>query len=402
MTAPAGSTRGAGRPDRSSSSASKVVRVAIVQQAVFHYRQRFFELLRERLQAAGVELILIHSNEPAADDVWESVIELPWSYRVPSRRFRIGRRELVWQQCLKLLRGCDIVIVEQGSRHLLNYVLLADQLLGRRKVALWGHGRNFKLDEASRLGEALKARWSRSVHWWFAYNETAALIVAGLGFPEDRITVVNNAIDTRGLKDAVAAVSSDDVARVRRELGLSGAHVGLYLGGLAPAKGLDDLFAAAELVRAEVPDFELAVAGAGPEEPMVRAFAATRPWVHAVGTRRGQEKARLLAAAQLLLIPAAAGLVVLDSFAAGVPIVVGAARNHGPEVAYVEHGTNGWIVEDGDDPRRYGLAVAMLLRDEARRAELRAGCLRAAEHYTVEEMVDRFVAGIASARGPVA
>jgi L-malate glycosyltransferase len=93
---------------------------------------------------------------------------------------------------------------------------------------------------------------------------------------------------------------------------------------------------------------------------------------------------------------------VLDSFAAGVPIVVGAARNHGPEVAYVEHGTNGWIVEDGDDPLRYGLAVAMLLRDEARRAELRAGCLRAAEHYTVEEMVDRFVAGIASARGPVA
>jgi len=398
MAAPSQSERAGPRAGWCRSPSATEARVAIVQQAVFHYRERFFELLRERLEADGIELVLVHSNETASQDVWESVVELPWSHRVPLRRFRVGRRELLWQPCRHLLRDCDLVIVEQGSRHLLNYLLLAEQLVGRRKVALWGHGRNLKVDEASRVGEALKARWSRRVRWWFAYNDRTAEIVAGLGFPEQRITVLNNTIDTRELRDDVAAVSAGDLERTRREVGLRGDHVGLYMGGWAPAKGLEDLFAASDLVRAEVPDFELVLAGAGPEEPKVRAFAARRPWVHAVGTRRGADKARLLAAVELLLVPAAVGLVVLDSFAAGVPIVVGAGRGHGPEEAYLEHGTNGWIVEDGADPVEYGRAVAALLRDDARRAELREGCLRSAERYTVEDMVDRFVAGIARAR----
>jgi L-malate glycosyltransferase len=380
-------------------STSGSARVAIVQQVVYHYREAFFELLRERLENDGIELVLVHSNDPPSEDVWESVIELPWSHRVPLRRFRVGRRELLWQPCWDLLRGCDLVIVEQGSRHLLNYLLLAQQLLGRRKVALWGHGRNFKVDEASRLGEALKARWSHRVHWWFAYNDRTAEIVAGLGFPEQRITVLDNAIDTTELREEVAAVSRSELERTRREVGLRGDHVGLYMGGWAPAKGLDDLFTASDVVRAEVDDFELVIAGAGPEEASVQAFAATRPWVHVVGTRRGGDKARLLAAVQLLVVPAAAGLVVLDSFAAGVPIVIAAGRGHGPEEAYLEHGDNGWIVQDGDDPVRYGRTVAALLKDDARRAALRDGCLRSAGQYTVEDMVDRFVAGIASARG---
>jgi L-malate glycosyltransferase len=373
-------------------------RVAVVQQAVFHYRQRFFELLRERLEAEGVELVLVHSNDPVTEDVWESVVELPWSHRVPLRRFRVGRRELLWQPCRDLIGDCDLVIVEQGSRHLLNYVLLAEQALGRRKVALWGHGRNLKTEEASRLGEALKARWSRRVHWWFAYNERTAGFVADLGFPAERITILNNAIDTRQLRDEVAEVSAGDLEQTRAEIGLCGSNVGLYLGGWSSAKGLDQLFEASDIVRAEVVDFELVVAGAGPEEPMVRGFASSRPWVHVVGTRRGGDKSRLLAAVDLLLVPAAAGLVVLDSFAAGVPIVVGAERGHGPEVAYLEHGVNGWIVDDGIDSAQYGQAVAALLKDDVRRAELVDGCLRSAERYSVEDMVDRFVAGIGRAR----
>jgi L-malate glycosyltransferase len=401
MSAPSAGEGARPRAASPPSVPSPVARVGIVQQAVFHYRQRFFELLRERLAADGVELVLVHSNDPTAEDVWESVVELPWSHRVPLRRLRVGRRELLWQPCWNLLRGCDLVIVEQGSRHLLNYLLLAQQLVGRRNVALWGHGRNFKVHEASRLGEALKARWSHRVHWWFAYNARTAEIVAGLGFPEQRITVLDNAIDTRELREQVAAVARSDLERTRREVGLGGDNVGLYMGGWAAAKGLDDLFTASDVVRAEVEDFELVVAGAGPEEAKVQGFAATRPWVHVVGTLRGEDKARLLAAAQLLLVPAAAGLVVLDSFAAGVPIVVAAGRGHGPEVAYLEHGINGWVVQDGDDPVRYGRAVAALLKDDARRAALRDGCLRSAELYTVEGMVDRFAAGIASARASV-
>lgn len=372
----------------------KVARVAIVQEAVLHYRQRFYELLRERLEEDGIELILVQSNDLSAEDVWDSAVELPWSHRVPLRRLRVGRRELLWQPCLDLLRDCDLVIVEQASRHVLNYLLLARQLLGRGKVALWGHGRNFTTDDASRVGEFAKARWSRLAHWWFAYNQRSADVIAALGVPEERITVLNNTVDTLSLQRRIASIPTEQLEKTREDLGIEGDHVGLYLGGLATEKRLGYLFEASDVVRSAVPDFVLIVAGAGPEEGKVRDFAAMRPWVRVVGSAHGEKKARLLAAAQVVMMPAWAGLVVLDAFAAGIPIAVSAQWEHPPEVAYIEHGTNGLVINDDRDPTRFGNAVADLLLDAAYRSELREGCLAAARRYSLEAMVENFVTGV--------
>lgn len=373
-------------------------RIAIVQEVVLHYRERFYQLLRARLQQTGIELVLIHSNDPAAD-VSRSEIDLSWAHRVPARRFRFGAREMIYQPCRHLVDGCQLVILEQGSRHLLNYMLFAEQALGRSQVALWGHGRNLDTDEASRLGEALKAAVNRYARWWFAYTDASADIVAEMGFPRRRITTVQNANDTLRLRRAVASVSAEDRRRTRSEIGVRGDHTALYLGNLARHKRLGYLFEASDAVRELLPDFELIVAGAGTEEKAVRAFASTRSWVHVVGARHGAEKAELLAVADVVLVPAGAGLVVLDSFAAGVPIVTSDAWWHGPERSYVEDGVNGLAVDDGGDGRAYARAVTDLLGDTPRRAELRRGCLLAAERYTVEAMVERFASGIERALG---
>jgi L-malate glycosyltransferase len=381
---------------------SSPTRVAIVQEMVAHYRRDFYEQLRHRLHEEGIELVLVHSNPPAEDDVWQSVIEIPWSHTVPSRRFRVGRRELVWQRCWSLVRGCDLVIVEQGSRHVLNYLLLARQATGGAPVALWGHGRNLNRGEESRLGEIVKRRSSRHAHWWFAYNELAAEILVAVGAPPDRITSVQNTIDTRGLKASVGAVSEDEVARTRAGLGLTGKHVALYLGGLSPEKRLTYLFDASDVIRAAVPDFELVIAGSGTEEALVRGFAADREWVHHLGrAAHGAEKIALLAAADVLLMPSWAGLVVLESFAAALPLVISGSHAHPPEASYLEDGVNGLVVDDGGDPGRYGRAVADLLGDTERLEVLRTGCREAAERYTLEEMVERFVDGIRRALGPL-
>jgi glycosyltransferase involved in cell wall biosynthesis len=373
-------------------------RVAIVQQIIPHYRERFYELLRERLEDDGVQLVVIHSNHTPPADGRGGAVELPWAHEVPARAFTIAGRQLIYQRCRGLLADCELVIVEQASRHLLNYLLLGEQVLGRRRVALWGHGRNFNPEDASRIGEALKARWSRVAHWWFAYNQRSADVVAGLGVPRDRITVLNNAIDTRELQDTIATLTVEDEERIRREIGLEGDHVGLFVGALVADKRLEYLVEAGERVREAVPDFELVIAGAGPEDAAARQLAATRPWVHVVGARRGRDKAALLALSQLLLLPAAAGLVVLDGCAAGLPIVVSRAMPHGPELSYVEEAGSGLIVDDRGDPRRYADAVIGLLLDDESRAALRAGALAAASRYTVEDMVDRFAAGIMLAR----
>jgi L-malate glycosyltransferase len=370
-------------------------RVAIVQEVVLHYRVPFYELLRARLADAGIELVLVYSN--GRDDLRHSSIDLSWAHRIPARRWRIGGRDIVYQPCRHLLRGCELVIVEQGSRHVINYLLFAEQTFGRRRVALWGHGRNFNTIDRSPVGEALKAHGTRHAHWWFAYTAQAAGIAEELGVSPDHITVVRNASDTTSLREAVERVGPDEQRRVRDGHGVAGRHVGLYLGSLEPAKRLDYLLEASDEVRATVPDFELLVAGAGTEEPLVRRFAETRPWVHLLGAIHGEDKARALAIADVVLMPASAGLVALDSFAAGVPMAISSAWPHGPEADYLEHNVNGLVVEDAGDARRYGAVVAELLRSPDVREKLADGCRRAAGEYTVEGMVERFAAGIEQA-----
>lgn len=163
---------------------------------------------------------------------------------------------------LRLLRGCDLVIVEQAGQNLLNYVLFVQQFAGRRRVALWGHGRSFGADP-HRLGEASKKWWSRRAHWWFAYNDLAADIVSDFGMDPARITVVRNAIDTRALRSAVGAMTEDGAASTRDGLGLTGSHTALYLGRLASEKRLDYLCEAVDAARATVADLEFVIAGGG-------------------------------------------------------------------------------------------------------------------------------------------
>ena len=93
--------------------------------------------------------------------------------------------------------GADLVVVEQANRQLVNYrLLLRSALRHRPRVVFWGHGGNLQASgPLAALGERIKRSLSRRAHWWLAYTEGSADRVAALGFPRDRITVVQNAVE---------------------------------------------------------------------------------------------------------------------------------------------------------------------------------------------------------------
>ena len=126
------------------------MRVAIVQETLRHYRVPFFEALRERLAHDGIDLELYVGQPPLTELTKQDTAEIAWARRSTNHRLGMGSRSLVWQSCLRDLRGADLVIVEQASRMLLNYVLLAWRRVGGPRVAFWGHGRNLASAEASR------------------------------------------------------------------------------------------------------------------------------------------------------------------------------------------------------------------------------------------------------------
>jgi glycosyltransferase involved in cell wall biosynthesis len=93
-------------------------------------------------------------------------------------------------------------------------------------------------------------------------------------------------------------------------------------------------------------------------------------------------------------MPGLVGLVVVDSFALGVPLVTTDYPFHSPEIDYLKDGENGSIVHCGDDAAPYANAVVELLRKPERIAVLKDGAVRSAEQHTIETMATSFADGV--------
>jgi glycosyltransferase involved in cell wall biosynthesis len=346
----------------------------------------------------GIDLRLIYGRPNASDAKKRDFIALSWAEPITNKVWRIRDVELFWQPCRHMLRDVDLVIVEQANKLLLNALLIATRHAGARRIAFWGHGKDFQGSARRvRVRDRLKRLVATRVDWWFAYNETVKKVVEQLGFPAARVTNVQNAIDTRELLEHRASVTPPEIEALRARLGIKGRDVCIYIGALYAEKRIQFLLDACKILRRHSSEFEMIFVGAGPDEGLVDAAARENPWLHRVGPAFDRDKVPYLLASKLVLMPGAVGLVVLDSFVLGVPMVTTDVPYHGPEIEYLEHGVNGWIVADSEDPEPYARAVLDVLTRPGLHEKLVQGCERAKLRYTNEEMVERFAQGIVRA-----
>ena len=248
--------------------------------------------------------------------------------------------------------------------------------------------------------ERLVKRWiSRRVHWWFAYNNLSRRVVRDeLGYPADRITTVMNSIDTRALSAARGSISAGQMRDLRALLGLKGNSVCLHVSGMTPSKRLPFLLECCDDIRRRIPDFELLVIGPDAfDAGLVKMAAATRPWIHWLGPKRSVDAAPFWAISQLLLYPGMVGLVAVDSFAMGVPLVTMDVPDHSVEIDYVESGRNGMVVHPWRSHEAYVQEVCRLLADREALQQLQEGALADATTYSTETMVGNFSRGILEA-----
>jgi glycosyltransferase involved in cell wall biosynthesis len=365
--------------------------VAVAQRQIPHYRIPFFRALRTRLEQENVKLRLISGTAYEGHIIrttMEEVEILPTTEIGP----------FLWNRFSSLTHDVDLLIIPQQIKQLDLYHLLCKRLFSKGpKIAFWGHGKDFQSAAPNGLTERLKRYLSRRVDWWFAYNDLSARVVRELGFTPARITSVVNAIDTIGLETRKESLTQSEIAAAREELGISTSNVAIFTGGLYSVKRLPFLFSAAELIRLQIPDFELIVIGDGPEKEWVTKTVAPHPWIHFLGAKNDHDKVPYWALAKLLLMPGGVGLIVLDSFALGVPMVTTDTRLHGPEIQYLQSGDNGFLVECGESTNTYADAVVGLLRDPARLHRLQAGAKASTAQYTMQQMVENFAGGVMAA-----
>jgi glycosyltransferase involved in cell wall biosynthesis len=191
--------------------------------------------------------------------------------------------------------------------------------------------------------------------------------------------IISNPIDTSLFRPA----RPEERVAERARLGLSGLTI-TYAGRLGPEKNIDVLLTALAALRQRGIEAELAIAGHGSHEPILRASAAglgIGARVRFFGTLAQDELARLLRVSDTFAIMSTSetqSMVLLQAMASGIPVVAANARAL-PEFVRPEHG----VLVDPHDPAALAGALADLLATPEPRGRMGLAGRRAAESYAV-------------------
>lgn len=366
--------------------------VVILQEYVPKYRVPFFYRLIELGAQNGVEIRVAAGGANKGQGKRQDGALAKFVIPISQKEIRIGNFRLVFRRVASIIDSADLVIMEQARRNIDAYWLLLSPWR-RRKICLWGHGRDF-VTTPSWFKRRAMARLTRAADWFFAYTEASRDSVVSIGYPHARVTVVQNSIDTTDLEEYVARVSSAQISdfRVENQLGTLNA---IFVGGLDESKRLPFLFEACRNAYRMNDEFRLLVVGSGSLSGTVERLAESEPWLRYLGPLFGKEKALAMAAADVIYMPGRVGLVAVDSFAAGRPIVTTAWPWHGPEFEYLENGKT--CLVSADDALSSADALLSLITDRQRLQLMQAACRSAGGRFTTEEMAARFFRGIQQA-----
>ncbi len=185
--------------------------------------------------------------------------------------------------------------------------------------------------------------WRSLVSAYVFISASQRDLLGGLGLAKDRTFVRHNLIPRRMER------------QVDREPTV------VYAGRLDEAKGLRVLMAGWDSYRSRshAPGLRLVIAGTGPLEAEVAAWASARPSVQMVGQVDSDGCSDLMSRARAVIVPSSweetFGLVVVEAMAVGVPPI---ASDHGSFVELITPGVDGALFRPGDSA-----ALALVIAD---------------------------------------
>ncbi len=366
-------------------------KVLILYKFLPQYRVEFFDKLRDALLEEGVELNLVYGKLKNQDAKKNDERDLPWANYRENKIIKLGSTELLWQPSLDIAKTTDLVIVEQANKLLVNYVLILLSKLTPLKFAFWGHGMDMQNNPNS-LKNRFKYFFLTHSDYWFAYTQGVKNLLVNKGVQPEKITVVDNAIDTATLKSQNEQYPQNELDRLKSDLGIQGENIALYCGGIYSNKRIDFLLEAAQLIKNQVPDFNLLFVGAGADQFKVIKAAKQFDWIHYVGPKFGLDRVPYFKMSKLFLMPGLVGLAILDSFATQTPMVTTEYPFHSPEIEYLKNKENGLMTSN--EVTGYAEEVVELLSNEKALERLKAGCSDSSTLYSTENMVQNFKNGV--------
>lgn len=353
-----------------------MTRVTLLTEIPAPYRIPLFNALADRVDLRV--LFLARQNPERPYKLHEDELRFDWEV-LPGADRTVGGRWLVLNRgLLRRLRGSDAVVLG-GWNQPAFWIALAWARATRTPAYLWVESTLH--DERTGAGSLLKRLAGRAATGFIVPGRASEEYVRAFA-PRAAVTIAPNAVDTE-----LFASRRADRERLRSELGLEGC-VFLYVGRLAPEKGVDVLLRAFW----EIEDAQLVLAGAGAAERRLRAIAP--PGVRFLGNVERDELPNWYAAADVLVLPSQSepwGMSLNEGAAAGLPLVATDAAGAAHEL--IENEVNGFRVPAGDVAALRD-ALMRLVSDEHFRRSAGERSREISARFTPEAWADAVAASV--------
>lgn len=328
-------------------------KIAIVYPYVAHYRAPVFQLMVGIGSDSGSNYSYDLFSDVEADIPSLAVVDPALSRdQVSGWRWNIlkntwFRKLLLWQSGLfsqvAFAREYDAVVFLGNAYYISTWLASIVLRLRGRKVVFWTHG--VRVPDAG-IKRAIRKAFYSLAHGLFLYGERAKSFLKKEGFPENRLFVIYNSLDyekQKRIRNSCQALKSGS----KNSINL------IYTGRLIASKKLDLIVDAVSLIRDRGVNAQLTVVGGGDAEADLRnkvKHLCLDDAVNFTGPCYDEHKlAQLYMAADVCVVPSAAGLTVMHALAFGVPVITDDDfTKHGPEVEAVVEGETGSYYKKGD------------------------------------------------------
>jgi len=251
---------------------------------------------------------------------------------------------VLWQRGLLRLtasRSFDVVVFLGSAGYASTWLAAVVARITRKKVVFWTIGWH-RPDRGIR--RVVRLSFYRLAHQLWLYADRGAVLGRSMGYPGTKMVVVGNSAHSSTVPSpsSEGTIPPSDLPTI------------VAVARLTPAKRLHLLVLAAERLAAEGRPVRLLLAGDGPERAALADLCAehgvTGDFVGAVYSPRAL--AAVYAQASVACVPSAAGLSVIQSLEAGVPVVTDDHEDSQmPEAEAVHHRVTGsrYRHDDVDD-----------------------------------------------------
>lgn len=372
------------------------MKVVVLKRYERNFRIPLYKCIKSHLKNENINLEIVYGepSDKEKENIKDFINDNLIGTKINNKYLKIFNSFVCYQPYFFNLIKSDIIIVQQGNRELINFLLILRNVFFKKPILVfWGHGKNFQGNSNS-FNEKFKKWYSNKVDYWFAYNKLTKSILIENGFKSSKIFTLNNTIDTKSEIDLLRQITNFDKQKLYEEYKITlQDKVGIFCGSIYKDKQIEFLLQSLKIVKNEIGNFKFFVIGSGECENLVKEFASKNSdWFYFLGNQYLENKIKYFSISDFQTLPGAVGLNIIDSFAFKCPLITTHNNNHGPEIDYLINNKNGVIVDY--NIKLYSEAIIDLINNEDKLKDMKLECEKSSHEYSIENMAYNFISGL--------